>query len=118
MANSNDLYNAELGQYGSGLLDAGEGIDLSGASATHQIIAISILEASTTFTDLESPQGTKKYMNDEGAAWDTDFGAAAAGNALASTDLLPAGYTMYGRWDKVTVLAGSVMFYVAPNAAV
>ena len=49
MSNINEINR--IAANGSGLLDGGESIDLT-SSDTHQIVAISILEDSTTFTAL------------------------------------------------------------------
>ena len=116
MSNVNEINR--IVSNGSGLLDGSESIDLTG-SDTHQIVAISILEDSTTFTALEGAQGTGKFVDTQTTAdWITEFGAAAAGAKLANGDIFPAGLTLYGKWDKITVNAGSVIFYTGAKAFV
>lgn len=119
------LQMAQFGQYGSGLLDAGEIIDLSGSETSDSnfgnemiIVAITMLE-STTFTELEGCNS--KYVGTTAPNWDADFGAGGSttnsdnGNAVANTDNFPQGLTIFGKWDKITVNSGSVLFYVAPR---
>ena len=119
------LQMAQFGQYGSGLLDANEIIDLSGSETSDSnfgnemiIVAITMLEP-TTFTALEGCNS--KYVGTTAPNWDADFGAGGSttnsdnGNAVANTDGFPQGLTIFGKWDKITVNSGSVLFYVAPR---
>jgi hypothetical protein len=119
------LQMAQFGQYGSGLLDSGEIIDLSSTATSDStigneyiVVAITMLEP-TKFTALEGCD--PRFVGTTTPDWDADFGAGGAttnsdnGNAVASTDSFPQGLTIFGKWDKITVNSGSVLFYVAPR---
>ena len=87
-------------------------LDLSTATATHEVVAITVLgtTSGTAGTRLEltpvTTRWTGNFAPDGGsftATAETDFGADSGG---VGTDLdalqLPAGVTIEGRWKKVT----------------
>lgn len=120
MANIDSLYKAQLGQYGSTFISGTNEIDLTGASASKYVIAITILTSDTKFAALECLNGevgagisTVTVENDLDGA--SGFGAAGNGTNLSTTLLFPAGLTIYGKWDKVDLGAGQVIVYFAPQ---
>ena len=94
-----EAQNTQLGQLGSGHLDATEAAASIPSGAV--VIAITILEDSTTFTALT--QESADYFG---------TGTSTHSNSLANSDIFPAGVTIYGRWSAVTVNAGSCIFYL------
>jgi hypothetical protein len=121
MANVDDLTKASLGQYGSTYLtDAGE-LDLSGTTATMYIIAITILNGSTTFAALETLDGrVGKGISTVTAENDLDgtqgIGAGGNGTDWQTGFAISEGLTIYGQWDKITLgSTGDVIVYFAPR---
>ena len=95
-----EAQNTQLGQLGSGHLDAGEAAASIPSGAV--IIAITILEDSTTFTALT--QESADYFGIGTSTY--------SANSLADSDIFPAGVTVYGRWTALTINAGSCIFYL------
>lgn len=91
--------NIQLGQAGSGHLDGSEAA--ANIPSGKVIIAITVLEDSTTFTALT--QESAEYVG---------TGTSTYSNSTVNSDIFPAGVTIYGRWTALTVNAGSVVFYV------
>ena len=87
--------NLGLGQVGSAVLDSAE----SGTSLG-TVVAITMLE-DTTFTTLTQSNAAI-----------TGTGTSTHGNSIASTDIFPAGVTIYGSWSAVTVNAGLCIIYL------
>jgi hypothetical protein len=121
MANVDMLTKAAFGQYGSTLLNTTDVLDLTGASATMYVIAITILDSTTKFAALETLDGkigagisTVTAENDLDNV-DTGIGASDNGDDLETTKTFPAGVTIYGKWDKVDLGAGDVICYFAPK---
>jgi hypothetical protein len=121
MANVDMLTKAAFGQYGSTLLNTTDVLDLTGASATMYVIAITILDSTAKFAALETLDGkigagisTVEVENDLDNV-DTGIGASDNGDDLATTFIFPAGVTIYGKWDKVDLGAGTVICYFAPK---
>ena len=86
-------------------------LDLSTATATHEVVAITILgNSSAAGCQLElTPVNTRWTGNftPAGGTWaasaETDFGADSGGVGTKLDDIpLPAGVTIEGRWKKVT----------------
>tara|TARA_R110000796_G_scaffold17226_5_gene53208 strand:+ start:15258 stop:15626 length:369 start_codon:yes stop_codon:yes gene_type:complete len=120
MANIDSLYKAQLGQYGSTFISGTGDVDLTGGSASKYVIAITILTSDTKFAALECLNGevgagisTVTAENDLDGV--NGFGASANGTNLSTSLLFPAGLTIYGKWDKVTLGAGQVIVYFAPQ---
>ena len=98
--------NTQLGQGGSVFID-----DTSAATFNGIVVAITMVE-DTTFTLLTSEtakDGSTKYYANTAAV-----SAAAAGNtnAIDSSNIFPAGMTIFGRWTAVTLDGGSVIAYI------
>ena len=87
--------NLGLGQAGSAVLDSAE----SGTSLG-TVVAITMLE-DTSFTTLT-----------QSSAAITGTGTSTHGNSIVNTDVFPAGVTIYGRWNAVTVNAGLCIIYL------
>ena len=97
-----DAAMLQLGQVGSGHLDGGE--SATSIPAGKVIIAITVLEADTTFTTLT--QESAEFLGTGASTYSE--------NPLANSDTYPAGVTLYGRWTALVVNAGSVVFYIGP----
>ena len=87
--------NVGLGQVGSAVLDNGESGLILGT-----VVAITMLE-DTTFTLLTQTDATI-----------TGTGTSTHGASIISTDVFPAGVTIYGSWTAVTVNAGLCIIYL------
>ena len=90
--------NVGLGQAGSAVLDNAEAI--SNLATNDVVIAITLLE-DTTFTTLT-----------QSSAAITGTGTSTYGNSIATTDVFPAGVTIYGNWSAVTALVGLCICYI------
>ena len=93
--------NVGLGQAGSAVLDNAEAI--SNLATNDVVIAITLLE-DTTFTTLT------QYSAAITGTTTTHTGT--YGNAIATTDVFPAGVTIYGNWSAVEVLVGLCICYI------
>lgn len=92
-------------------------LDLSTATATHEVVAITILGTASgaAGSQLElTPVNTRWTGNltPAGGTWaasaETDFGADSGGVGTKLDDLqVPAGVTIEGRWKKVTNKTGN-----------
>ena len=120
MANVDMLTKASFGQYGSTLLNTADVLDLTGASCTMYVVAITILSGSTKFQALETLDGlvgagistvtAENAINGAGG-----IGASDTGDDLATTFIFPSGVTIYGKWDKVDLADGDAICYFAPK---
>ena len=116
--NTNTANQLAFGQFGSTLLSGTGSVDLTAATATRYVSAITVITA-TKFTALENMDGANGFMSTvdgENALNDASgIGAAGDGTDLANTVAFPVGITLYGKWDKVTLAEGSVVCYFAPR---
>lgn len=120
--NVNDLFKASFGQFGSVYL-TGDGalLNLSGASSTRFIIAITLLE-DVKFQELQTLDGLVSSLTTE--ADEDDIGGAFGGltnestttnmDTIATSHVFPKGITIYGKWDYVELHEGSCICYLAP----
>ena len=120
--NVNDLFKASFGQFGSVYL-TGDGalLNLSGASSTRIIIAITLLE-DVKFQELQTLDGLVSSLTTE--ADEDDIGGAFGGltnestttnmDTIATSHVFPKGITIYGKWDYVELHEGSCICYLAP----
>ena len=120
--NVNDLFKASFGQFGSVYL-TGDGalLNLSGASSTRFIIAITLLE-DVKFQELQTLEGLVSSLTTE--ADEDDIGGAFGGltnestttnmDTIATSHVFPKGITIYGKWDYVELHEGSCICYLAP----
>jgi len=115
---------ATMGQYGSSFLFGdGDIVDLSGASATRYICAITLLD-DTVFQELQTLGGEIGSISTLTPENDHDHstnGFGAAGNATdlikggsGTTHVFPKGVTIFGRWDYAELHSGSCVCYFAP----
>ena len=120
--NVNDLFKASFGQFGSVYL-TGDGalLNLSGASSTRFIIAITLLE-DVKFQELQTLDGLVSSLTTEA---DEDYIGGAFGgltnestttnmDTIATSHVFPKGITIYGKWDYVELHEGSCICYLAP----
>ena len=118
MANVDMLTKASFGQYGSTYLTGTGDCDFSGSSATRYVIAITSLESTTAFSALENVDGNQGSISTVTAENDHDgdggFGRGENGTDMGS-NVIPIGVTIYGKWDRVTLSAGSCICYFAPK---
>mgnify|MGYP003155183786 FL=1 len=120
-----------FGQFGSTILiNDGDKLDLSGASAKYYVCAITML-ADTQFHDLNILDGgvnmgmgnTHCVSTEDPQPIDVDWGAVTElGDNHAevvvqdgSGTVFPKGITIYGFWDLVEIHAGPCICYVAPR---
>ena len=120
--NVNDLFKASFGQFGSVYL-TGDGalLNLSGASSTRFIIAITLLE-DVKFQELQTLDGLVSSLTTE--ADEDDIGGVFGGltnestttnmDTIATSHVFPKGITIYGKWDYVELHEGSCICYLAP----
>lgn len=119
MANTNDLYNAALGQYGSAYLLASSGVyDATPNDCTVYVISITMFE-DTTFAALHNLDGNIGSISTVSGelAHDTEFGTAVPANQITPSYVFPKGVTIYGKWDYVRVATGSCICYIAPQGS-
>jgi len=96
-----EAMNTNLGQGGSMYTDS-TSTDLIPPPG-HVFIAIQANNSIVRFSTLESPE-PDKYVN---TAQATTCGGGTGGEAWSSTDYIPAGGVIYGRWNKINLAAGS-----------
>ena len=125
----------ELFYHGSTFLKgSGAKLDLSGSNSKYFICAITSLADTTAFTALEVLDngvniglGDTFFASTDGPhrldinwAGDDTYDTTAETNdgnsdQLATGDVVTAGVTIYGMYDKITLNAGSCIVYVAPR---
>ena len=128
--NSTDTaYN--FGQFGSTFLKGdGAKLLLTASTAKYYVCAITMV-TDVAFDKLESLDGgvnmglgDTAFVGTDVLAIDSHWNAAAAdttdetnedADAIATTDIFPAGLTIYGMWDNVELHSGSAVVYVAPR---
>ena len=100
-----DAAMIQLGQIGSAYLD----LDASTFTPSdgNVVVAITAL-TDCTFDPLTAEGGTGNYINTAGAG--------AGGDTFSSSDTIPKGVTIYGRWTSVSVNtdAEKCICYVGP----
>ena len=122
--NTNDLFKASFGQFGSVYLN-GDGaiLDLDGASASRFVIAITMLEDVTFANDgLHTLDGLVSSISSESGELGVgdEFGATTNESTNTNMDQIttshtfPKGITIYGKWDFVELNGGSCICYLAP----
>jgi len=116
--NTNTANQLAFGQFGSTYLTGTGGVDLTASDSTRYVSAITVLVAAT-FSALENMDGAVGSISTVTAENDLDgangIGAAANGTDFPTSLSVPVGVTLYGKWDKVTLSAGSVVCYFAPR---
>jgi len=119
MAQFNNHNEFRLGALGSTYLTGdGDLIDLTGATSTAYVCAIT-MGAATTFEKLENLNGEIGSISTVTAENDLDgangIGASANGTDVTSSHSIAAGVTIYGKWDHVELNSGSCICYFAPK---
>jgi len=107
LANQGVASQASFGQLGSCHIDT-TGTDYTCPSGL-VFVAVTCLE-DTRFTQLEAEDSTK-YFGTDSTNNDTD----GPGDQVASSTVFPKGLTIYGRWDKIDLVAGKVVAYYGPS---
>ena len=109
LANQGVASQASFGQLGSGFLDSTDTfVPVEGSV----VVAITCL-ADTAFDVLTSEDPTK-YFNLSAAS----TGAGAGADQIDTSNIFPAGITIYGRWTSVGITddsAGGVICYLGPS---
>ena len=96
--------NAGLGQAGSAFCD-----NTSNLTPTSGVfVAITMIE-DTTFTVLQSSEGAG--VSFIGNTLSTG-GSGSGSVAIDASNTFPAGVTIYGRWDSITLNGGSIVAYI------
>jgi len=120
--NTNDLFKASFGQFGSVYLTGdGAKLDLDGASANRFVIAITMLE-DVTFQKMQTLDGLVSSITTSTAedGVGEEFGAITNESTSTNMDTIttshtfPKGITIYGKWDHVELNSGSCVCYLAP----
>ncbi len=119
--NVNDLFKASFGQFGSVYLTGdGAQLDLDGATANRFVIAITMLDV-VQFQELHTLDNLVGSITTETTQSQIDdaFGAETNHSDNDQTEIttsheFPKGITIYGKWDKVELHAGSCICYLAP----
>ena len=88
-----EAQNAGLGQAGSVFLDA----DATTFTPTSGVVVAITLLTECEFDTLTAEGGVGNFVNTAGAGYES------AGETLTSSDSLPAGITIYGRWTSVSI---------------
>tara|TARA_Y100000310_G_C20570400_1_gene757701 strand:- start:869 stop:1234 length:366 start_codon:yes stop_codon:yes gene_type:complete len=119
MANVDMLTKVSFGHYGSTYVPASTTLDLSGATSTHYITTILIVEDNSSFSALESLNGQVGMLSTVTAENDLDgtngIGATSNGTSIASIQL-KTGMVLFGKWDKLVTNASSTCIcYFAPK---
>jgi hypothetical protein len=120
--NTNDLFKASFGQYGSVYL-TGDGalLDLDGASANRFVIAITML-TDVTFQKMQTLDGvvssvtTSTNEDDIGDSFGglTNESTTTNMDTITTSHTFPKGITIYGKWDHIELNSGSCICYLAP----
>lgn len=97
-----EAQNSSMGQVGSVFLDTG-GTTFTPSNGV--VVAITMI--SDCNFDILSAEDTTKYISVG------NTGHEGGGDTLANTDNFPAGMTIYGRWNSVSInSAGSCICYI------
>ena len=95
--------NLLLGQMGSMFFD---NTDAKTPPAGHQFIAITVIQ-DCTFTTLTGTELASFISTAE-----TDHNSSPQGEQIVNTVVFPAGITLYGRWNAITLNSGVVVAYL------
>jgi len=96
--------NAGLGQAGSAFSDTTDNL----TPTVGAFVAITMIE-DTTFTVLQSAEGAGvRYIGNTAS----NAGAGDGNEAMDTSNTFPAGVTIYGRWDSITLNGGSIVAYI------
>ena len=96
--------NAGLGQAGSVFTNTTDNVTPTAGVFT----AITMIE-DTTFTTLVSAEGAGVTFI--GTTLST-AGTGSGSDAITTSDTFPAGVTIYGRWNSITLNGGSIVAYI------
>ena len=95
--------NAGLGQAGSAFSDTTDNL----TATVGVFVAITMIE-DTTFTVLQSAEGAGvRYIGNTAST----SGSGDGNEAIDTSNTFPAGITIYGRWDSITLNGGSIIAY-------
>tara|TARA_Y100000310_G_C20457904_1_gene703933 strand:+ start:310 stop:642 length:333 start_codon:yes stop_codon:yes gene_type:complete len=96
--------NLGLGQAGSAFSDTQDNL----TPTSGVFVAITMIE-DTTFTVLQSAEGAGVLFIGNTAS---NAGAGSGNEAIDTSNTFPAGVTIYGRWDSITLNGGSIVAYI------
>ncbi len=96
--------NAGLGQAGSAFSDTTDNL----TPTSGVFVAITMIE-DTTFSVLQSAEGAgSTYIGNTASS----AGSGDGNEAIDTSNTFPAGVTIYGRWDSITLNGGSIVAYI------